>query len=341
MGRLLLALAGAAGLTSSVAAEPPAGQPDWLRPAALKVGDTIAFVAPAGPVDPERIGKAKARLEDLGFKVKVPETLNRRDRYLAGTDADRAAEFNAAVKDRSVQAVFAVKGGYGLTRILDRIDYAAVRANPKVIAGFSDITALHLAVAKKCRVVTFHSPMPQFALWRTDGGFGYSSGVFWRTLRADKYPADGGGYDIPLPADRPKPTCLVPGTAVGRLVGGNLSLVAATVGTPYQIEPDGNILVIEDTGEAAYRVDRMLCQLRLAGLLDRFAGVIVGTFDGADPKELAAVVREYFGRGKVPVVVGFPVGHTAYNATLPHGGRVELDAAALTVRVVEPPVRLK
>jgi muramoyltetrapeptide carboxypeptidase len=341
LGGLAALIVSAVALGPGGARPGPAGD-EWARPPALKAGDTIAFVAPAGPADAEKVGKAKERFERMGFRVAVPPTLTaRRDRYLAGSDADRAAEFDAAVRDRGVHAVFAVKGGYGLTRILDRIDYRAVRENPKVIAGFSDLTALHLAIARKCRLVTFHAPMPQYGLWRDDGGFGYSGDLFWRAVRADRYPQGGGGYAVPLPADGPKPVCLVPGTARGRLVGGNLSLVAATVGTPFEIEPAGNILLLEDTGEKAYRIDRMLSQLRLAGLLDRFAGVVAGTFDGADGKELDAVLKEYFGRGKVPVVTNYPVGHTPYNATLPHGGLVEVDAAAGTVRLLEAPVVLE
>ncbi|HEX4613666.1 MAG TPA: LD-carboxypeptidase, partial [Urbifossiella sp.] len=314
---------------------------EWVAPPGLRPGDTIAFVAPAGPADPVKVGQAKERFERMGFKVTVPPTLTaRKDRYLAGSDEDRAAEFNAAVRDPAVRAVFAVRGGYGLTRILDRIDYAAIRAHPKMIVGFSDLTALHLAVARKCRLVTFHAPMPQYGLYRDDGGFGYSGEVFWRLVRADRYPKDGGGYTVPLPADGPKPRALAGGKARGRLVGGNLSLVAATVGTSYQVEADGNILFLEDTGEQAYRIDRMLSQLRLAGLLDKFAGFVLGTFDGADEAELAAVFRTYFAGRKVPVVVNFPVGHTPFNATLPHGGRAELDADAATLTLLEPPVAL-
>jgi muramoyltetrapeptide carboxypeptidase len=344
----LLPAAGLLALTASAALprhqDKPPSVPaiaEWTRPAALKVGDTIAFVAPAGPADAEKVGKAKERFEKLGFKVKVPPTLTRRkDRYLAGSDDDRAAEFNAAVKDRDVRAVFAIKGGYGLTRILDLIDYKAIAENPKIICGFSDLTALHLAVARKCRLVTFHSPMPQYGLYRDDAGFGYSNDLFWRTLRADKYPK-GGGYTIPLPDDGPKPQQLRPGKARGRLVGGNLSLIAATVGTPYEIEASGNILLLEDTGEKAYRVDRMLSQMKLAGLLDKFAGAVIGTFDGADEEELAAVLRDYFGKRKIPVLTNFPVGHTPYNATLPHGGLVEVDADNRVVKVLEPPVAIE
>lgn len=330
--RTFLKTAALAGLAPAARA---ADRDGWTRPAALKKGDTIAFVAPAGPADPERVAKAKARFESMGYTVKIPATLpTRADRYLAGTDAERAAEFNAAVTDKTVQAVFAVKGGYGLTRILDRLDYAAVRANPKLVCGFSDLTALHLAVAKNCRLVTFHAPMPQFGLWRDGDGFDYSNTLFWQTVTGGAK----GGFAVPLPAGRPKPTTVVAGRATGRLVGGNLSLVAATTGTPFAVEPAGNILLLEDTGEKGYRVDRMLSQLRLAGVLDRVAGVILGTFDGTDEAELTALVRDYFGRSKVPVVSNYPVGHTPFSATLPHGGRVQLDAGSATVTLLEPPV---
>ncbi len=318
--------------------EKPAAE--WTRPAALQRGDTIAFVAPAGPADPERVAQAKAKFEAMGYKVSVPATLpTRKDRYLAGTDDERAAEFNAAIKDTSVRAVFAIKGGYGLTRIIDRLDYAAIRANPKIICGFSDLTAVHLAVAKKCRLITFHSPMPQFGLWRDGEGFDYSNDLFWQTLRGDTFPKTG-GFPVPLPAGRPKPVGLVPGKATGRLVGGNLSLVTATMGTPFEIEPAGNILFLEDTGEKGYRVDRMLSQLRLAGHLDRIAGVVLGTFDGTDEAELDTLIREYFGKCKVPVMTNYPVGHTPFNATLPHGSLVQIDTATGTIVVQEVPVRL-
>jgi len=335
----------AAGATALAAATlysaPPTPPTAWVRPPALKPGDTIAFVAPAGPADAARVADGRARFEKLGFKVNVPATLpTRRDRYLAGTDAERAAEFNAAARDKSVRAIVAIKGGYGLTRILDQLDYAALTADPKIVAGFSDLTGLHLAVARHCRLVTFHSPMVQFGLYRDGDGYDFSNDLFWRTLRADRYAKGGGGFAVPAPTGQPRPRGIVAGTARGRLVGGNLSLLGATVGTPYEIEPDGNILFVEDTGEKGYRVDRLFSQLRLAGLLARFAGVVLGSFDGTDDGELAAVVRDYFGASKVPVVAGYPVGHTPFNATLAHGARVELDAAAGTLTYLEAPVTL-
>jgi muramoyltetrapeptide carboxypeptidase len=300
------------------------------------------LVAPAGVADKEKVTQCVKRLEQRGFTVLVPKGLYRKDGYLAGTDDERADELNAAIRDPKVRAIFPCRGGYGLTRILDRIDYAALRRDPKVVIGFSDVTALHLAVAAKDRVVTFHSPMPQSALWRADGEHAFSASSFWRVVAADSY--KGGwkaGFAVELPKGHPRPTALVHGKATGRLVGGNLSLVCATLGTPYAVAARGSILLLEDTGEAPYRIDRMLSQLRLAGVLDSAAGIILGSFDKADPREVERVVGHYCGKLKVPVLQGFPVGHAALNVTLPHGGLVEVDADAAQVRVVEPPVELK
>lgn len=316
------------------------GQAQWTKAPVLKSGAVIAFVAPAGPVNVDLMLKAKQRFEGMGFRVLVPDGIDRKDGYLAGSDAQRAAEFNAAIANKDVNAVFAVRGGCGIMRILTLIDYQAIEKNPKIIAGFSDVTALHLAIAKKCRLVTFHSPMPQCSLFNEDDdGYRYSSQQFWRWIWADKY--TDVDNTIWLPKDRPPPVSLAPGKARGRLVGGNLSLICATIGTAYQIESKDNILFIEDTNEKAYRIDRFLCQLKLAGLLAEFVGVVIGTFDGVDEKELQHVFADYFGKSTVPVITNYPVGHTQYNATFAHGALVELNADTLSICFLELPVNLK
>ncbi len=297
------------------------------------------FVAPAGPIDIEKIKRCKDIIESKGFTVIVPDNLTRQDRYLAGSDEERAAELNAAIRHEGVKAIFPCRGGYGLSRILDKIDYDALRENPKIITGFSDLTALHLAVFKKSKIVTFHSPMPQYYLWREDGEYEYSADLFWNILSGKGYSSEvANRYRIPLPEGRSEPKCLVPGRAVGRLIGGNLTLIGSTLGTPYQIETAGAILFIEDTGEEAYKIDRILSQLRLAGLLDRLAGVIVGTFDGADEGELESVLKEHLGSLSIPVITNYPIGHTSHNATIPCGVEAEIDSAMLTVRLLESPV---
>jgi muramoyltetrapeptide carboxypeptidase len=318
-------------------------QSEWIMPSALKPGDTIAFVAPAGPIEMAPVKEYAQRLENAGYHVEIPNGIGRKAGYLAGSDQERADELNAAIHDPKVRAIFPCRGGYGLTRILDRIDYAALRRDPKIITGFSDLTALHLAIAREARVVTFHSPLPEASLWKNDKDHAFATSSFERAVFADRYKAESVGYRIELPSDQPRPTTLVGGKARGRLVGGNLTLISTTLGTPYAIEPKGKILFIEDVHEAPYRIDRYLSQLRLAGVLDDLAGVVAGGFnsnDAKDAKEIDRVLREYFSTMKKPVVINFPVGHIVRNATLPVGALVELDGDAGSLKLLENPVRL-
>lgn len=317
---------------------------NWIRPPALEPGDTIAFVAPAGPAEWKPVLKYASTLRKAGFKVRIPKGLaDRRFGYLAGTDAERTTELNDLIRDPSVQAIFPVRGGYGLTRILDKIDYSSLRANPKIITGYSDVTALHLAIAANAKLVTFHSPMPMSKLWQTeDPKFAYATCSFERAVFSDQYQPDQKGYSIELP-DNCKPQRIVGGKACGRLLGGNLTLVCSTLGTRYAIEPENAILMIEDVNEAPYRVDRALSQLRLAGVLDAVAGVLLGSFTENvedDTKEFDRVLLDYFASSRVPVIMHYPVGHTRLNTTLPHGGLVEIDADALKIRLLENPVNL-
>ncbi len=316
---------------------------DWIRPRALRPGDTIAFVAPSGPAEVKPIRAYAAQLEAAGYKVAIPEGIEgRRKGYLGGTDDQRADELNQAIRDPKVRAIFPVTGGVGLTRIIDRLDYEALRRDPKVVIGYSDLTALHLAIAAKARLITFHSPMPMHSLWKADRPeHAFAADSFRRAVFLDAYRSGEAGFAIATPPDH-RPKALVGGKARGRLLGGNLSLICATMGTPYAIHPRGTILLLEDVNEAPYRVDRMLSQLHLAGVLDQVSGVVAGSFYPAghkDADEIDRVLREWLGPLKVPVVWKFPVGHNAENATLPEGGQVELDADAGTLRLLEDPVR--
>lgn len=316
---------------------------EWKKARALRPGDTIVLVAPAGPIEIAALRKFAGGLEKAGYKVRIPKGIERKSGYLAGSDEDRAAELNEAIRDPNVRAIFPCRGGYGLTRILDKIDYSALRKDPKIITGFSDLTALHLAVARKARVITFHSPMTMRDLWQEDKDFAFAAGSFKRAVFADQYKPNAVGYQIDVPHNQLGPVRLVGGKASGRLMGGNLTLICSTLGTPYAIQPKGVILFIEDVNEAPYRVDRSLSQLRLAGVLDSVAGIVVGDFSKKDTKdggEYVRVFREYFAGMKVPVVMNFPVGHITHNATLPHGAMVELDGDAPSLRLLENPVRL-
>lgn len=344
---LSLACAAIAPLAGCSATRPLTPVP--IRPAALKPGDTIAFVAPAGPLDETRMERARARLEALGFHVRVPADLYRAHGYLAGSDERRAAELMAAFADPQVQAIFPGTGGYGVTRMLDRLDYAVIRRNPKILIGFSDITALHLAIQKKTGLVTFHSPNPMYGLGNEGDLKPFSAEYFWRALLNERYLRPDGkplpaGYAIELPEGVEATTVLAPGIGSGRLTGGNLSLVAALMGTPYEIETAGCVLFLEDVGERPYRIDRYLSQLRLGGKLEGLAGVILGQFSDCQPKpdeqslSLDEVLADYFADLGVPVIMNFPTGHAANNATLPFNALVEVDAEHNRVRVLENPV---
>lgn len=311
---------------------------EWTKPRPLRPGDLIRFVAPAGPVDKKLVDQTKTLFESMGYKVFVPEGIERKWMYLAGTDDQRVNELNEALRDPAARAVFACRGGYGLTRILDRVDYEALKKDPKIVAGYSDLTGLHLAIGLKCRLVTIHGPMPMYSLANPGEEHRYANDLFWRLLRTGKYSDDpAAALTIPAPSPSERPKALTPGKATGRLTGGNLTLLAATAGTPYQMETRGRILFIEDTHEEGYSIDRMLSQLRLAGLLDGLAGVALGSFDGADGAELAAIFRDYFAGKGYPVLTGFPVGHLPHNAALPYGVRAEIDADAGTLRLLESP----
>lgn len=340
----------AALVVAAVAWQRPSAGDDveWLRPPAIRPGDTIELVAPAGAIqNAGAIDAFRASLEAAGFRVRLdPALATRRHHDRAGTDDERAAELNRAFRDPQVRGVFAVRGGYGLTRILDQLDYEALRRDPKVITGYSDLTALHLACARRARVVTFHAPMA--GAWLDAGAEGpsFAARSFRDMVLA---PVAAFPWAVPLPAGATLER-VGAGRAEGRLCGGNLSLICATLGTPYAIEPAGRILFLEDVNEKPYRVDRMLSQLQLAGVLDAAAGIVAGsfTFDDDGPGDPAAeqarigeILREYLARSGKPAVLGFPAGHVTDNATLPHGARVRLDADEGTLEILESPCVLR
>ena len=307
----------------------------WLAPRELVKGDAVALVAPCGIPEEADVRAFAASLEQAGFRVDLDSAIpGRRHRYLAGTDDERTAELNRAIRDPAIRGIFVVRGGYGLTRILDRLDYDALRRDPKVVAGYSDVTALHLAIARKARVITFHTPMAN-AVRAAGRDPTFADRSFRDMLFLEPTAAR---RTIPL-ATGSKVTTVTSGRREGRLVGGNLSLICTTLGTPYAIDADGAVLFIEDVNELPYRVDRMMSHLRLAGVLDKVAGIVVGQFTCNDVDEQAVqreVVLEYCRPLGCPVVANFPCGHVADNATLPLGARVALDADAGTLEVLEP-----
>ena len=309
-----------------------------VRPRALKPGDTLAVVAPAGPVPADQLADGVALLESWGFRVRVmPSTATRRG-YLAGeSDAAKAAELSACFADPEIAGIICARGGYGSMRILPYVDWDAVRAGPTFFCGYSDITALHMALRREAGLVTFHGPLaarqsdePELHPWTAAG------------LRAALTSTEPLGT-ITAPPEGPSLTTVAGGRATGPLVGGNLTLVAALSGTRWQLDARGCVLLLEDVNEAPYRIDRMLTHLLLSGTLDGVQGAVFGdspTCDRPpdDPRAfpLTTILRDRLGPLGVPMLYGFPCGHTPLRATLPLGIPVTLDADAGTLTVLEP-----
>lgn len=305
-----------------------------MRPAALCEGDVVALVAPAGPLaSEEELARAENVVRSLGLVPRVMPGASLQLGYLAGTDDQRAADFNAALHDSQVRGVFALRGGYGTMRILDRIDYDAIRSDPKVVLGYSDLTALLNAITKRTGIITFHGPVAALSDFTVNE-------VQW--LRAAVMSTEALG-----PLHVPHARALFGGKTQGRLVGGNLSLISSLVGTRHAIDARDALLVIEEVEEAPYRIDRMLTQLRLGGGLTSVAGVIAGGWTNCDVDEqhryagmrLADVLSDRLGDLGVPVLLDLPIGHIDEQWTLPIGACATLDADARTLIIEEPAVQ--
>jgi muramoyltetrapeptide carboxypeptidase len=316
-----------------------------LKPKALRRGDSISVVVPAGPVNRERIDRALGRLQNGGFRTKTYGDINRSQGYLAGDDKTRADELMAAFQDPETTAVWCARGGYGISRLLDRIDFDLIRRHPKVLIGFSDITALHVAIHQRTDLVTFHGPNLQDGFGGQEEMPAANEAALWQAVLADKQSNTAQGYIYDFTAlERVELRTLRGGASRGRLAGGNLSVLAGLMGTPFEIDTAGRILFLEEVGERLYRIDRYLSQLWLGGKLQAAAGVLIGSisFNDDEPAEsadgVAALLENYFGRLDVPVLAGFPAGHAKHNLTLPVGALVEIDAGKKNVRVCEQTV---
>ncbi len=309
-----------------------------LKGKKLQKGDTIGLIGPSGAVREEgAVDRAIAYMQELGFKVKVGESAHARYGYLSGTDEVRARDVNAMFADPEVDAIVCTRGGYGTMRMLDLLDYDVIRKNPKVFVGFSDITAMHIAFLEKCGLVTFHGPMA--TRWEAEFADGFTQPAF---LGAVMQPKPLGNL-INAPGYHERAT-VNPGSAEGMLVGGNLSLIAGTIGTPYEIDTKDRILFIEEIGERTYCVDRMLTQLRLAGKFEDCAGIVFGDFNDC-PVEypefgltLEEVIRDVAATCGKPVFTGLQAGHVSPKITLPFGVRCRMDADACTLEVLESAV---
>jgi muramoyltetrapeptide carboxypeptidase len=302
-----------------------------LRPPALRPGDLVMLVSPSGPARPERVARGVALLTGWGLRVTPAPGVYARHGYLAGSDAQRSAGLHLALRDPAVRGVICTRGGYGTQRIVDDLDMAAVRADPKVLVGFSDITALQLAMWRGARLATVYGPG---AAWLDERTPECSA----RSLRAAVMTAE----PAVVTADPAEETfgVRVPGRANGTLLGGNLCTLVSSIGTPDFPSLAGAILLLEEVAEAPYKVDRMVTQLRRAGLLRGLAGVALGQFTGcADdwPVSIVDVLTERLGDLGVPVLGGLPVGHGRGQRSVPLGVPATLDVTAGTL-TAEPAV---
>lgn len=304
--------------------------------ARLRPGDTVGLVAPATALTlPDELDRAEYWMRGMGLVPKRGAHITEQDGYLAGTDAARAADLNAMFANQEVRGIFAIRGGWGGARILPLLDWATIRANPKLLVGYSDTSALHLAFAVRAGFPTIHGPNAasrwEKASWES----------LWHLAFAGAAPVLGGA-ETEVETGRPGRT-ITAGKARGRLLGGNLTILSTLLGTPWVPEFDGAILFVEDVNEAIYRVDRMLQQLRLAGILDKLAGVVFGQCTRCNPDDpesvgftLDNVIDHHLQPLGIPAFTGGNIGHVRNQLSLPHGANVELDAGARTLALLDP-----
>lgn len=286
---------------------------DAIFPRRLRQGDAVGIVAPASPFDRQRFDQGIRWLESAGYHPIIPDGLFNRQGYLAGSDQHRADLINRFFVDRSVNAVVCARGGYGSMRMLPFLDYDAIKKHPKILVGFSDITALLNTISFQSRLVTFHGPNVT-TLGDRGSQTRYS---FVRAL--------AGGSPVIL--DIQEGVTLCGGSATGRVIGGNLTTLCHLIGTPF--EPDYNdcILLLEDRGEAPYRIDRMLSQMKLAGCFDNLSGIVLGSFEQCGtPGAALDVFSRMFEDFAIPVLGGLDAGHGKTNLTVPIGLTATLDA---------------
>ncbi|MBW1796939.1 MAG: LD-carboxypeptidase [Deltaproteobacteria bacterium] len=293
-----------------------------IKPAGLRRGDSIGVISPAGPLDETGLQSGIEILESSGFKVRLAHHVYSRLDYLAGEDEARLEDLHGMFRDSDIKAVFCARGGYGTTRLLDKIKYDLIRQNPKILVGYSDITALLLAIQKRTGLITFHGPVVRELASGHQGNYDNLISL----LSSDK----------PLKLSLAKGNVLIPGRATGSLIGGNLSLICHLIGTPFLPSLDGCILFMEDREEPLYRIDRMLTHLKLSGQLGGLSGLVAGKFEECgDTSTINGLLMDVLSDLDIPIATGLEVGHGHKNLSLPLGLPTELDTDRLTLSVTE------
>ncbi len=304
-----------------------------LKAEALHSGDTIALIAPAStPQTSEKISKSVRYFEQLGYRVILGKHIENERGYLAGTDRERLDDLHRMIGDKKVKAIFFVRGGYGSIRLLPYIDYDLIKRNPKIIVGYSDATALFHAIYKKTGLQSlFFGPMPGVDIW--NGFDAFAEECMWRSLTSNKAYGE-------LPSLKSEIKLFGKnkfGAVDGRMFGGNLTVFSSIMGTPYIPSQKDHILFIEDVGEAPYRIDRYLAQLKAAGILDMAKAILLGQFTECDSEKekpslsTEQVFKDFFSKLNIPILLNLPFGHIPRQWTVPLGAKMKIETKSVSI----------
>lgn len=326
---------------SALANTKMARSPKIIKPKRLRAGDTIAVIAPSSSASTEAFERALANIATLGLKAKVGKFARGSNDFFSGTDKERLQDLHWAFSDKEINGVWCVRGGSGAPRLLPEIDYSLVKKNPKVFVGYSDITALHMAISQQTGLVTFHGPVASSEMSDYT-----KANLFDLVMNGSaEHKIVPSEFNIAQTSALFKPNVITPGKARGRLIGGNLSLLAALAGTPYALRDlKGAILFAEDINEPPYKVDRLFTQLRQSCDMRSLAGVALGVFSSsqsatdADTALTLKVLKDRLGDLGIPVISGLSFGHIRDNCTLPFGVVAELDTASASITIAGSPV---
>lgn len=310
-----------------------------IKPKKLEKGDVIGIIAPASfPDDYTKIERAVRYFERLGYRVEIGDNVGKEMGYLAGSDEQRLEDIHSMFKNKHVKAIFTVRGGYGSGRLLDRINYSLIRRNPKIFVGYSDITAMQMAFLAKAGLVTFAGPMVAVDFHKKEIDE-FTEEFFWRVLTSTK--KIGKLFN---PENEPFYS-LTKGRGEGHLIGGNLAVFSSLLGTPFIPKFKDYLLLFEDVGEPPYRIDRLLNQVKLSGLLDKSKGIILGRFvdcyeTDTEKKTLTLneVIESYFSSIKKPVIYNVKHGHIPTNLTIPFGLKAKINASRKLFEITESAV---
>ena len=298
-----------------------------IRPKRLQRGDTVGVIAPCSPLAMETLPDKIDFLEELGLKVKIGKTVGLTGKYLSGTDKERLEDLHEMIEDKEIKAIFCLRGGYGAARIAEKIDYQLLTENPKIFWGFSDVTYFHNAFQEYSNIVTFHGPMLSSVAQKKLSAF--SKRMFQQLFTP---------FEIQYDEKISPLHTIVPGAVRGELTGGNLHRLLSTMGTKFEFDARGKILLFEDIGEPLQKIDGMLNQLRLARKLEQAAGFVIGDFaeleKGASIEDVWAIFEEYLKPLGKPAVAGFKIGHCEPNIAVPLGVDAILDADTKLLRIL-------